>query len=84
MDSDEDFDWEEVQVPEHEQHIEITLQLNRKAEAPSKLVTGSFHIYLALTGGQKEDNGHLVCGAPITDRLPQTPYACFARERTRP
>ena len=49
MDSDDDFDWEEVQVPEHEQHMEITLQPNRKAEPPSKSVTRPFRIYLALT-----------------------------------
>ncbi|KAF8628657.1 hypothetical protein AX15_003788 [Amanita polypyramis BW_CC] len=36
MDSEDDFDWEEVPVPEHEQHIEITLQPSQKLESPSK------------------------------------------------
>jgi len=54
MDSDDDFDWEEVQVPEHEQHIEITLQPNRKADSQSKLVTGPFHIDELLTSTRLE------------------------------
>ncbi|PFH49962.1 hypothetical protein AMATHDRAFT_194065 [Amanita thiersii Skay4041] len=36
MDSEDDFDWEEVPVPEHEHHIEITLQAHSKPEAASK------------------------------------------------
>ncbi|KAK2465392.1 hypothetical protein APHAL10511_002746 [Amanita phalloides] len=36
MDSDDDFDWEEIQVPEQEHHIEITLQPSRKPESSSK------------------------------------------------
>lgn len=36
MESEDDFDWEEVPVPEHEQHIEITLQPKRKEEPPAK------------------------------------------------
>ena len=30
VDSDDDFDWEEVQVPEHQHHLEITLQTHAK------------------------------------------------------
>lgn len=26
QDSEDDFDWEEVEVPVHEQHLEITIQ----------------------------------------------------------
>jgi xeroderma pigmentosum group C-complementing protein len=44
-DSEDEFDWEEVDVPEHEpQHLEITLQLNpksTKAAASNKLVVDS-------------------------------------------
>ena len=32
VDSDEDFDWEEVQVPEHQHHLEITLQTHQKPD----------------------------------------------------
>ena len=31
-DSDDDLDWEEVQVPEHQHHLEITLQTHSKPE----------------------------------------------------
>lgn len=44
-DSDDEFDWEEVDVPEHQpQHLEITLQLNPKSTkvaASNKLVVDS-------------------------------------------
>jgi len=43
-DSEDEFDWEEVDVPEHQpQHIEITLQLNPKSAkaAANKLVADS-------------------------------------------
>ena len=32
VDSDDDLDWEEVQVPEHQHHLEITLQTNSKPD----------------------------------------------------
>jgi len=43
-DSESEFDWEEVDVPEQPQHLEITLQLNpksTKAAASNKLVVDS-------------------------------------------
>jgi xeroderma pigmentosum group C-complementing protein len=39
MDSEDDFDWEEVPVPEHEQHISITLQPAQKPSSPPKFVS---------------------------------------------
>jgi hypothetical protein len=32
VDSDDDLDWEEVQVPEHQHHLEITLQTPSKPD----------------------------------------------------
>ena len=32
VDSDDDLDWEEVQVPEHQHNLEITLQSNSKPD----------------------------------------------------
>lgn len=32
VDTDDDLDWEEVQVPEHQHHLEITLQTNPKLD----------------------------------------------------
>ena len=32
VDSDDDLDWEEVQVPEHQHHLEITLQTHSKPD----------------------------------------------------
>ena len=32
MDSDDDLDWEEVQVPEYQHHLEITLQTHLKPD----------------------------------------------------
>ena len=32
VDSDDDLDWEEVQVPEYQHHLEITLQTNSKPD----------------------------------------------------
>jgi xeroderma pigmentosum group C-complementing protein len=35
VDSDDDFDWEEVQVPEHQHNLEITLQTSSKPDSKS-------------------------------------------------
>jgi hypothetical protein len=41
-DSDDEFDWEEVQVPE-QPHLEITLQARPKSDAATKSVAPALH-----------------------------------------
>jgi len=70
-DSDDEFDWEEVDVPEHQpQDLEITLQLNpksTKAAASNKLVVEFSWLRNWSHFGQEE--GHNACGAANTNRL---------------
>ena len=45
VDSDDDLDWEEVQVPEHQHHLEITLQTHSKPDKnTNKFVYHSYSI----------------------------------------
>ncbi|KAF8799359.1 Rad4-domain-containing protein [Phlegmacium glaucopus] len=43
VDSDDDLDWEEVQVPEHQHHLEITLQTHPKLDKTTNKKKGIPH-----------------------------------------
>ena len=58
VDSDEDFDWQEVQVPEHQHHLEITLQTHPKPDKSTNkfVVIYSMNSKIPSHFGQEERN----------------------------
>ena len=69
MDSDDEQDWEEVQVPEQQQHLEITLNARPKAKGPSKSVK-FYKMPPNFSSCLQKEIGNLSCRAHAQDRLP--------------
>jgi hypothetical protein len=69
VDSDDDLDWEEVQVPEHQHDFEITLQTHSKPDkSTNKFVVILNSCKIPSHFGQEERN--TACRASLADQLP--------------
>lgn len=78
-DSDDEYDWEEVDVPEIQpQTIEITLNAQPKTDPEKRSVPSLVLFQWWLTLFQEERD--IACGTFNTNRLSQITYPFFARK----
>lgn len=69
-DSEDEFDWEEVEVPAHQpQHLEITLNAKPKAEDSTNKSVTEFR-EIGLSSYFSQEKGHIARRTSDTYRLP--------------
>ena len=81
--SDEDVDWEEVDVPQptEQRNIEITLQARPKQKKQDKSVRRRMFKSLTLTQGNHfQEERRLQCRVSYSNQLPQNTYCLSPRE----